>query len=139
MEPKILPVDTISGTIDSKIGTKNHPERSVLTRQTLFGSAGRTDLLAIIAGLGRSFPRELARLVKLPMTTVVRNLDDLERTGALVSVRLGGTREMRLNPDYIVAKELRELLEALVEREPRYREIIAEAARRRPRRSNKPV
>ena len=139
MEARTLSIDSSSGTADSKIGTKSRPKRSLLTRQALFGSTGRTDLLAIIAGLGRSFPRELARLVKLPMTTVVRNLDELERTGALVSVRLGGTREMRLNPDYVVAKELRELLEALVEREPRYREIIAEAARRRPRRSNKPV
>lgn len=105
----------------------------------LFGSPGRTDILVLVAGMGRSFPRELARLTKLPMTTIIRNLDDFERAGILVSVRLGGTREVRLNPEYVAAKELTALLEALVEREPRYREIIAEAARRRPRRSGKPV
>jgi DNA-binding transcriptional regulator YhcF (GntR family) len=89
--------------------------------------------------MGRSFPRELARLTKMPMTTIIRILDDLERAGVLVSVRLAGTREIRLNPDYVAATELSALLEALVEREPRYRDIIADAARRRPRRSGKPI
>lgn len=73
------------------------------------------------------------------MTSVIRALDNLERAGILVSARLGGTREVRLNQDYVAAKELRTLLEALVEREPRYHKIIAGAARRRPRRAGKQV
>jgi DNA-binding transcriptional ArsR family regulator len=105
----------------------------------LFGSSGRTDLLVLIAGLGRSYPREIAALTGLPMTTVIRAVDDFERAGVLVSVRLGRSREVRLNPDWFAARELTSLLEALVEREPRYRKLIAGAARRRPRRREKPV
>jgi DNA-binding IclR family transcriptional regulator len=131
MEPKTL-------SIGSKIGS-NGSKSGLSTRQALFGNPGRTDLLVLVAGLGRSFPRELARLTNMPMTTVIRALGDLERAGVLVSVRLGGTREVRLNQDYVASKELRALLEALIEREPRYRRLIAEAARRRPRRSGKQV
>ena len=132
MVPQTLPVESENGSTGSK-------SRALSTRQALFGSPGRTDLLVLVAGMGRSFPRELARLTKMPMTTIVRTLDDFERAGVLVSIRLGTTREVRLNPDYVVAKELASLLEALVEREPRYRKIIAEAARRRPRRSGKAI
>ena len=89
--------------------------------------------------LGRSFPGELVRLTGLPKTTVMRILDSYERAGVLVETRLAGVREIRLNPDYVVAKELRALLEALVEREPRYRTMIARADRRRPRRTGKPL
>lgn len=110
-----------------------------LTRQALFGNAGRTDVLVLVAGLGRSFPSELVRLTGLPMTTVLRVLDSYERAGVLVGTRLGTAREMRLNLDYVAAKELRALLDALIEREPRYRELIAGAARRRPRRKDKAV
>lgn len=73
------------------------------------------------------------------MTTVLRVLDSYERAGVLVGTRLGTAREMRLNLDYVAAKELRALLDALIEREPRYRELIAGAARRRPRRKDKAV
>jgi DNA-binding transcriptional ArsR family regulator len=132
MVPETLSVDSKKGTSESKNGLLS-------TRQSLFGSPGRTDILVLVAGMGRSFPRELSRLTKLPLTTIVRGLDDFERAGVLVSARLGGTREVRLNPEYVAAKELATLLEALVEREPRYREIISGAARRRPRRSGKPV
>jgi hypothetical protein len=121
MAPQTLSVDSKNGSTGSKSG-------SLSTRQALFGSPGRTDLLVLIAGLGRSFPRELARLTTMPMTTIIRTLDDFERAGILVSVRLGGTREVRLNPDYVAAKELGKLLEALVEREPRYRKIIGESS-----------
>jgi len=139
MRAKTLSNDSISSSNSGRTGIVPRRDQQLSTRQALFGSTGRTELLVLIAGLGRSFPRELARLTQLPMTTVIRNLDDFERVGALVSVRLGRTREMRLNPDYVVAKELRVLLEALVEREPAYRAIIGDAARRRPRRSSKPV
>lgn len=132
MDPQTLPIGSNLGSIDSKSG-------KVSSKQALFGSPGRTDVLVLIAALGRSFPRELARLTKLPMTTITRTLDDFERAGVLISVRLGRTREVRLNPEYVAAKELGQLLEALIEREVRYRTIVAEAARRRPRRSGKPI
>jgi hypothetical protein len=73
------------------------------------------------------------------MTTVGRALQDFERSGLLVSTRLGGAREVRLNPDYVAARELKALLEALIEREPRFSTMISNASRRRPRRPGKAV
>jgi DNA-binding transcriptional ArsR family regulator len=124
--------DSKSGSYDSKSG-------SIRTRQALFGTPGRTDILVLVGALGRSYARELARLTGLPLTTVVRAIDDFERAGVLVGAQLGRVREVRLNPEYVAAKELRELLTALVEREKRYAKMIAEAARRRPRRRGKEV
>jgi len=125
--------------VGSEKGTIDSIERPFPLRGSLFGSPGRTDLLVLIAALGRSFPRELARLTKMPMSTVIRNLNELERAGVLAGVRLGSTRELRLNPEFIAARELKVLLDALAERVPKYREIIGREARRRPRRSSKPL
>ena len=130
MVPKTLSIDSEKRSDDSEL-------RSLLTRQALFGNPGRTDVLVLIAGLGRSYPRELSRLTGLPMSSIGRALEDFERSGVIVSTRLAGAREVRLNPDYVAARELRALLEALVEREARYRAILSEAARRRPRRAGK--
>ncbi len=106
---------------------------------TLFGSAVRSELLVLVAGLGRSYPRELARLVQRPISLVQRAIADLELAGVLVTRMSGKQREVSLNPDYIAAKELATLLQALIDREPRYRKRLAEAARRRPRRAGKPL
>ncbi len=131
MEPQTLSNGIENGPISSDPG--------LVTRQALFGSSGRTDVLVLIAGLGRSFPSELSRLTGLPKTTVLRTLDGFERAGVLVSTELANAREVRLNPDYVAARELRVLLEALTEREPRYRALLTQATRRRPRRAGKPL
>jgi len=131
MEPKRLPIDSKNGSKSSEYGP--------FTRQALFGNPGRTDILVLVAGFGRSFPSELSRLTGMPKTTVLRALEGFERAGVLVSTDLGNAREVRLNPDYVAARELRVLLEALIEREPRYRDLLTQAARRRPRRAGKPL
>jgi hypothetical protein len=131
VDPQTLPIDSKNGSIRSDLG--------LITRQALFGTSGRTDVLVLVAGLGRSFPSELSRLTGLPKTTVLRTLAGFERAGVLVSTELANAREVRLNPDYVAARELRVLLEALIEREPRYRALLTQASRRRPRRSGKPL
>ena len=103
----------------------------------LFGSSLRAEILALVAGLERTYPRELARLIDRPISMVQRVIADLERAGVLVTRLNGNQREVRLNSDYIAAKELAALLEALIEREPRYRNRLVQAARRRPRRVGK--
>lgn len=131
MDPQSLPNGSKSGLSGSASGP--------ITRQALFGNPGRTEILVLVAGLGRSFPSELSRLTGLPKTTVLRTIKGFERAGVLVGTELANAREIRLNPDYVAARELRALLEALIEREPRYGELLLQAARRRPRRSDKPL
>ena len=88
----------------------------------------------LIAGLGRTYPRELARLTARPISAVQRIVEDLERAGVIVTRLLGKQREVFLNPDYVAANELEALLQALILRDSRYREELSVAADRRPRR-----
>jgi len=105
----------------------------------LFGSPIRSDVLVLIAGLERTYPRELARLMDRPISMIQKIVADLERSGVVVSRLIGNVREVSLNPDFFVAKELKNLLTALLEREPRYGTRLLDVARRRPRRSGKPL
>ena len=65
---------------------------------SLFGSSLRTEILALVAGLERSYPRELARLAERPISMVQRAISDLERAGVLVTRLNGKQREVYLNP-----------------------------------------
>jgi DNA-binding transcriptional ArsR family regulator len=116
------------------------PGRLAATRTpNLFGTVLRAQILTLVAGLERTYPRELARLVERPISEVQRGVAALERAGVLASRPNGKQREVSLNPDFIAAKELSGLLQALLERDPHYRARLAKAARRRPRRSGKPL
>jgi DNA-binding MarR family transcriptional regulator len=97
----------------------------------------RTDVLALVAALGESYPRELARLTARPLSMVQRAIRDLELAGVLVTRLRGKQREVRLDDGYVAASELASLLEALLERDRRYGKQLSNAARRRPRRIGK--
>lgn len=102
----------------------------------LFGSPARTRVLLVIALLEQSYPREVARIAKVPLLSAQRIINDLERQGVLASRVMGTQREVRLNPSYFAASELRTLLLRLGLAE---REITrqVESIRRRPRRAGK--
>lgn len=104
---------------------------------TLFGTTLRADVLTLVTGLGRSYPRELATLVGKPVSMVQRAVESLERAGVLRTRLIGRQREISLNPEYMAANELNALLRALVERDPRTQRQLAAASRRRPRRTGK--
>jgi len=131
---------TETRSIDLKnrsIGSEPPETKAALRIPNLFGSSVRAEVLVMIAGLGRTYPRELARLVERPISLIQKVVNDLELAGVLATSLRGKLREVYLNPDYIAARELAELLQALIDREPRYANRLAEAARRRPRRAGK--
>jgi len=102
----------------------------------VFGTVGRTRVLLALALLEQSYPRELARLTGVPLMTTQRYVNDLERLGIVASRLIGVQREVRLNPSYFAARELRELLMRLALGEPKLKDTI-ETLRRRPRRAGK--
>ena len=102
----------------------------------LFGSAGRTRVLLVIGLLEQSYPREVARVAKVPLLSAQRIINDLERQSVLASRMRGTQREVRLNPSYFAVNELRALLLRLALSESALAEQI-EAMRRRPRRAGK--
>jgi hypothetical protein len=117
--------------------TSGAPQAKPLMFRTIFGTPLRTELLVLIAGLERSYPRELARLTDRPISMVQKKIEDLELAGLIATRMIGRQREVQLNPDYIASQELAKLLSALLERDPNYRKRLTAAGRRRPRRTGK--
>ena len=102
----------------------------------LFGSAARTRVLLAIALLEQSYPREIARVARVPLMSAQRIVNDLEAQRIVASRTRGNQREVRLNPTFFAQKELRALLLQLSAGDPALvREI--ESLRRRPRRAGK--
>jgi DNA-binding transcriptional ArsR family regulator len=104
----------------------------------LFGSATRTRVVIMALALRETYPRELARLAGVPLISVQRIVDDLEREGILASRLSGNQRRVNINTEWIASQELRALAVRLAETIPDIRTAL-EAERRRPRRRGKPI
>ncbi|MHB8355444.1 MAG: winged helix-turn-helix domain-containing protein [Vulcanimicrobiaceae bacterium] len=102
----------------------------------LLGTRVRTRVLLAIALLERSYPREIARVTGVPLMSVQRIVNDLERQGVLASRRTGVQREVRLNPSYFAYRELKALLLRVSLADEGLTETV-ESLRRRPRRAGK--
>lgn len=102
----------------------------------LFGSVSRSRTLLAIALLEQTYPREVARVTGVPLMSVQRIINDLQKQG-VVSSRVQGTqREVRLNPAFFAHAELRKFLLRLALSEQDISGVI-ESMRRRPRRAGK--
>ena len=103
-----------------------------------FGGETRTRLLVALRLLDESYPRELARLLGVSLSSVQQAVRSLERDG-LVAVRtMGRTRLARIDPRYFARRELLAFLGRLAEAEQKLAAAVAEL-RRRPRRTGKPL
>ena len=105
---------------------------------SVFGTRKQTQLLLLLYLLKESFPRELARLLGLSVSTVQNTLEGLERDGTVATRKLGVERRVQLNPRCFAIRELEALLDKLASAEPELLKA-AESVRRRPRRRDKPL
>jgi len=103
-----------------------------------FGSQSRTRVLLALRLLADSYPRELARVLELPLLSVQRALQGLELDGLVAGRSAGRTRLYRLNPRYFASDALQQFLLRLSEPELELRRRV-ESLRRRPRRAGKPL
>ncbi|OGK98719.1 MAG: hypothetical protein A3I14_09810 [Candidatus Rokubacteria bacterium RIFCSPLOWO2_02_FULL_73_56] len=103
-----------------------------------FGGTGRTRLLLALRLLSESYPRELARVLAMPFSSVQKALRSLERDGLVAGRSVGRTRVVRLDPRYFAFDDLQRLLLRLTEPEAELKSRVA-ALRRRPRRTAKPL
>lgn len=106
------------------------------TELRLFGSEARTRVLLVVALLGITYPREIARVTRVPLMSVQRMVNDLERQGIVASRLQGNQREVRLNPSYFAKDQLRALLLRLSLADDELVRAV-ESIRRRPRRAGK--
>jgi sugar-specific transcriptional regulator TrmB len=111
---------------------------AVIVDSSPFGSATRTRVLVALLLLHESYARELARLLKAPLSSVQKAIQGLERDGLVAGRAVGRTRAYRLDPRYFAHRELRRYVSRLAEANE---ELHAGAARlrRRPRRTGKPL
>ena len=110
----------------------------LVSRSSPFGGQTRTLVLLTLSFLDESFPRELARLLEVPLNGVQQALRGLEADGLVAARGAGRTRLYRLNPRYFAREELGAYLKRLAEAESALAERIANL-RRRPRRPGKPL
>lgn len=103
-----------------------------------FGGQARTRVLLALRLLEESYPRELARVLEIPVNGAQVALRGLERDGLVASRTAGRTRLFRLNPRYFARDELLAYLFRLAQPESSLRERIVQL-RRRPRRTGKPL
>jgi DNA-binding IclR family transcriptional regulator len=108
------------------------------SRPRVFGNARRTEILELISLLRESYPRELSRLLALPLYSVQRVINELEREGLLATRVIGGTRRVTLNPRFFAISELSALLKKLTDADEDMQHRAA-SLRRRPRRAGKPL
>jgi DNA-binding transcriptional ArsR family regulator len=110
----------------------------VKTLSSPFGGQARTRVLASLRLLESSFPRELSRILGIPVSAVSRALAGLERDALLVGRPVGRSRVYTLNPGYFARRELEAYLSRLSDADALLRERTAQL-RRRPRRTGKPL
>jgi DNA-binding MarR family transcriptional regulator len=94
-------------------------------------------VLFALALLEETYPSELARLLEIPLMTVQRILDDLEREGVVVKRTVGRNRMATLNPRMYGGAELRDFL-MKYSRRTNIQKRLAKL-RRRPRRTGKEI
>lgn len=110
----------------------------LVSRSSPFGGQARTLVLLALSLLEESFPRELARLLDVPLNGVQQALRGLEVDGLVAARAAGRTRLYRLNPRYFARDELGEYLKRLARAENDLVERTAKL-RKRPRRAGKPL
>ena len=103
-----------------------------------FGGQARTRVLLALRLLDESFPRELARVLELPLNGVQMALRGLERDGLVAGRTAGRMRLVRLNPRYFAREELQRYLLALAGADAALQTRVGEM-RRRPRATGKPA
>jgi predicted transcriptional regulator len=110
----------------------------VIGESSPFGGQTRSRVLTALRILDESYSRELARVLEAPPSGVLKALRSLELDGLVAGRSVGRTRVFRINPRYFAYEELRRYLGKLAEPDGELRER-AEAIRRRPRRTGKPL
>jgi DNA-binding transcriptional ArsR family regulator len=88
--------------------------------------------------LESSFPRELSRVLVIPVSAVSRALAGLERDALVVGRQVGRSRVYTLNPGYFALAELEPYLLRLADADADLRAATTQL-RRRPRRTGKPL
>ncbi|MEX0828398.1 MAG: winged helix-turn-helix domain-containing protein [Haliea sp.] len=105
--------------------------------EAIVGSEGAERVLLFLAARGSGYPREIATIWSMDVSTVQNQLLRMERDGLLVSRTVGRTRVFEFNPRYAFRDEVKALLnKALIQLPSGVQEKLT-LHRKRPRRTGK--
>ena len=107
--------------------------------ESIFGSINKERVLIYLVARGEGYSRELARFFDTDLAPIQNQLEKLEIGGVLFSKSVGRTRVYMFNPRYPFLKELKELLQKVLEFYPDQEKDKLLMNRRRPRRAGKPL
>ncbi len=107
--------------------------------EALFGNESAERVLVYINAREGGYGREIAAFFDASLTSIQKQLDKLEIANILYSEQQGRTRIYKLNPRYALYKELKQLLDKVVEFYPPDIKKVLISNRRRPRRKGKPL
>ena len=107
--------------------------------EAVLGSTGAERVLIVIAGRGKAYAAEIAKIFDLNPPAVHKQLDRMERDGLLVSQEVGRTRVYEFNPRFAFREELQAMLEKALSMYPQEVRDKILLERRRPRRKGKPL
>ena len=98
--------------------TENNPHMTAFFRrigptmiESLLGSKNAERVLLYIFAREEGYAREIASFYKTDLKSIQMQLDKFERSGVLVSRKVGRTRPYVFNPRYPFLSELKALLE----------------------------
>jgi DNA-binding transcriptional ArsR family regulator len=100
----------------------------VKSQSSPFG--GQTRTLVALRLLESSYPRELSRILSVPVSAVSRALAGLERDALVAGRAVGRTRIFTLSPTYFARQELSAYLSRLSDADADLRERTAQLRRR---------
>ncbi len=106
----------------------------------LFGNATAEKVLLYVEQYGETYAKEIADTFdEVALSMAQRQLERFERAGLLVSIRKGRTRLFVWNPRYPFVNEVRAVLRKALRSLPDQEQRRYFRARRRPRRTGKPL
>ena len=105
----------------------------------IFGNPTAERVLLYLEQYSEGYARAIAATFGLSLSMVQRQLDRLEAAGVLVSQLQGRTRVFTWNPRFAFESELRALLRKALKLLPAAERERYFTARRRPRRTGKPL
>jgi hypothetical protein len=120
-----------NGYITKKVGD--------IMLEPIVGSRSSEQVFIFLVARENGYATEIARFFDADLYAIQRQLDRLENSDVLVSLKVGRTRVYQFNPRYPFLKELKALLTTVLSYYPD--EIKEELLmnRRRPRKKDKPL
>lgn len=107
--------------------------------ETLFGSVNQERVLLYILCRNEGYAREISRFFDADLDPIQKQLGKLEYGNILISRNVGRTRLFSFNPRYPFLNELKTLLEKALTFYPVEERERLTHARKRPRRTDKPL